>query len=383
VDFASAPGLRDGLIGLALAFVLAVALMPLAIRLAWRLGVIDRPVGNKLHARPTPLMGGLAIAIAFLAVTLLLPALHGHGANRGLIGLLAGCALATALGVVDELWTLRPSRHFLGQIGCVAAALALGFPRITQVSDIHRNGSVYLSALFGVHSGLHDAAPTLTTALGITFTLFWIVGMMNTINFLDGLDGLAGGVAAIAALFLGLWAAHMAHSGYVTHDNQNVILPLVLCGAILGFLVFNWAPARVFMGDSGAMCIGFTLGALCIFGPVKLGTALLILLVPILDVAWAIVRRLLGRRSFADGDKRHIYHRMLELGMSRRAVMLSFYALCIALGLIDLQFVKLQKLLVLLLMALLALLATVALEVRVRRSEDRKRHRVRDLDPLR
>jgi UDP-N-acetylmuramyl pentapeptide phosphotransferase/UDP-N-acetylglucosamine-1-phosphate transferase len=203
--------------------------------------------------------------------------------------------------------------------------------------------------------------------------VFWIVGMMNTVNFLDGLDGLAGGVAAIAALFLGLWAWHMAGSGYVTRDEQNVILPLILCGALLGFLVYNWAPARVFMGDSGAMFLGFALGALSIFGPVKLGTALLLLIVPIVDVAWAIVRRLLGRRSFASGDKHHIYHRMLELGMSRRSVVLAFYALCIALGVLDLLLVKKQKLAADAVVAVLAAAGAVALEVRGRRAEARTR----------
>lgn len=269
--------------------------------------------------------------------------------------------------MVDELRRLRPSLHFAGQIGCVVVALCLGFPRIERVSDPHRNSSMYLSALLGIRSGIHDGAPALTLALGVGFTIFWIVGMMNTINFLDGLDGLAGGVSAIAALYLALWALAMAHSGYVTYNNQNVILPLILGGAILGFLPYNWAPARVFMGDSGAMFIGFALGALCIFGPVKLGTAMLILVVPILDVAWAIVRRLLGRRSFASGDKHHIYHRMLELGMSRRAVVLTFYAISLALGVLDLNVAKFQKLIVLSIVAILATVGAILLEVQGRR----------------
>lgn len=359
--------LRNGLIGLVLAFLLAACLMPWVIRLAWRLGVVDRPVGNKIHARPTPLMGGLAVAVAFIAVAALYPPLHPHGYNRAFLALLTGCALATALGVIDELRHLRPLHHFLGQIGCVIVALCIGFPLIDRVSDPHGNDSVYLSALVGMHAGSHDAAPLLTLLLGILFTIFWIVGMMNTINFLDGLDGLAGGVSTIAALYLAFWALAMAHSGYVTYNNQNVVLPLILGGAILGFLPYNWAPARVFMGDSGAMCIGFTLGALCIFGPVKLGTALLILAVPVLDVAWAIIRRLLGRRSFASGDKHHIYHRMLELGMSRRAVVLTFYGICAALGILDLRLVKIQKLIVLAVVAVLAGAAAVLLEVRGRR----------------
>lgn len=367
------PDSRDGLVGLILAFVIALALVPGAIRLAWRTGAVDRPVGGKIHSRPTPLMGGLAVAIAFVAVAALYPPLHAHGYNRAFIALLAGCVLATVLGIIDELRRLPPLSHLAGQIGCVVVALLLGFPRIELVSDPHRNSSMYLSALLGVRSGVHDAAPGLTLALGVAFTIFWIVGMMNTVNFLDGLDGLAGGVSAIAVAYLGLWALAMAHSGYVTYNNQNVILPLILCGAILGFLPYNWAPARIFMGDSGAMFIGFALGALCIFGPVKLGTALLILVVPVLDVAWAIVRRLQGRRSFTSGDKHHIYHRMLELGMSRRGVVLTFYALCLALGVLDLNLVKLQKLLALAAVACVAAAGAVLLEVRGRRLEASRR----------
>jgi hypothetical protein len=119
------------------------------------------------------------------------------------------------------------------------------------------------------------------------------------------------------------------------------------------------------------MFIGFALGALSIFGPVKLGTALLLLIVPIVDVAWAIVRRLLGRRSFASGDKHHIYHRLLELGLSRRAVVLAFYALCTALGVLDLLLVKTQKLEAFAMVAVLAAAGAVALEVRGRRAEAR------------
>src|SRR5947209_8643156 len=370
-------GLGGGLLGLGLAFLVAVALVPLGIRLAWRLGVVDHPVGNKIHARPTPLMGGAAMAASFLVVTLLFPR---HWPNQALVGLLAGCALATLLGLADEMWSLSPWKHFLGQVGVVLVAIILRFPVIQGVSNPlfttvspHHSGSISLSTLLGFGHAPGNVAHAVTLVAGILFTVFWIVGMMNTVNFLDGLDGLAGGVAAIAALFLGLWAWHMAGSGYVTRDEQNVILPLILCGALLGFLVYNWAPARVFMGDSGAMFIGFALGALSIFGPVKLGTALLLLIVPIVDVAWAIVRRLLGRRSFASGDKHHIYHRMLELGMSRRSVVLAFYALCIALGVLDLLLVKKQKLAADAVVAVLAAAGAVALEVRGRRAEVRAR----------
>jgi UDP-GlcNAc:undecaprenyl-phosphate GlcNAc-1-phosphate transferase len=368
-------GLGKGLLGLGLAFLVAAALVPLGIRLAWRFGVVDYPVGNKIHARPTPLMGGAAMAASFLMVTALFPR---HWPNQALVGLLVGCALATALGIADEMWSLSPWKHFVGQVGVVLVAIAIGFPVIQRVSNpfapvsLRGSSSVYLATLLGFGPAPWGLAHAITLAAGVLFTVFWIVGMMNTVNFLDGLDGLAGGVGAIAALFLGLWAWRITGSGYApTRDEQNVILPLILCGAILGFLLFNWAPARVFMGDSGAMFVGFALGALSIFGPVKLGTALLILIVPIVDVAWAIVRRLLGRRSFASGDKHHIYHRMLELGLPRRAVVLAFYALCTALGVLDLLLVKQQKLAAFAVVAVLAAAGAVALEVRGRRAEAR------------
>ena len=376
-------GLGRGLIFLVAACALSTLLTPLGIRLAWRLGIVDRPVGDKIHARPTPLMGGVAIAVAFLLVSLTLPR---PWTNGGLIGLLVGCALATVLGFCDEKWKLSPRTHFIGQVAVVVVAILAGFPRIERISnpftsaaDAARDphASVYLSTIVGfqqhVVNGIpYDGNHTVTVLLGWIFTLFWIVGMMNTVNFLDGLDGLAGGVSAISALFLGLWALVMEHSGYhATRDHQNVILPLILCGAILGFLLYNWAPARVFMGDSGAMFIGFALGALSIFGPVNLGTALLLLLIPIMDVAWAIVRRLLGRRSFASGDKHHIYHRMLELGLSRRAVVLIFYALIAALGVVDLYLHKRAKLIAFVIVAVLVAAVAVQLELRGRRASAR------------
>jgi len=359
-------GLRAGLIGLGVAFAFSVLFVPVSMRLARRLGVIDRPVGDKIHLRPTPLMGGTAIAIAFLVTAGVwhvwsdLHPVKPTAPNTALTGLLIGCALAAALGIWDELRTLPPRVHFLGQIGVVVVTLCLNFPVISSVSNPL------------VKIGAGHTSQSVLPIIGIVFTIFWIVGMMNTVNFLDGLDGLAGGVTAIAALFLGLWEVVVPNTFSPSHQDQNVILPLMLCGAILGFLVYNWAPARIFMGDSGAMFIGFTLGALSLFGTApRIGTALLILIVPIIDVAWAIVRRLLGRRSFASGDKHHIYHRMLDLGLSRRAVVLLFYGLCIVLGLIDLKLYRGDKVIAFAVVAVLAASGAVALEARGRRVASR------------
>src|SRR5437868_14627842 len=125
-------GLGKGLIGLAVAFLVAVALVPLGIRLAWRLDVVDHPVGNKIHVRPTPLIGGAALAASFLVVAILFPR---QWPNQALVGLLAGCALATALGIADEVWSLPAWKHFLGQVGVVLVAIVMGFPVVQKVSN--------------------------------------------------------------------------------------------------------------------------------------------------------------------------------------------------------------------------------------------------------
>ncbi len=375
-DAIARSGLIDGLTYAALAFTFAVLLVPLGIRLAWRLDVIDRPRGFKIHRRPTPLMGGVAMAAAFLLTVLVVRPLFDH--NQALIGLLVGCVGAAVLGFIDEVFTLKPAIHFLGQVVVVVLAMAAHFPLVETISrpldkvtpESVRHGSIYLSTLLGFGS---ENNVLVTTIAGGLFTAFWIVGMMNTVNFLDGLDGLAGGVVAIAAVFLALWEVIVTRSGFApTYQDQNVYLPLILAGAILGFLFFNWRGV-VFMGDSGAMFLGFTIGALSIFGPVKLGTALLLLIIPITDVAWAIVRRALGRQSFASGDSHHIYHRMLELGLSRRTVVLLFYALCIVLGVIDLNLVKGAKIAAFVVVTVLTAAGAVTLEVQGRRHEALRR----------
>src|ERR671931_616243 len=211
-------GLGRGLLGLGLAFLVALALVPLGIRLAWRLGGVGHPVCNKIHARPTPLMGGEAMAASFLVVTLLFPR---HWPNQALVGLLAGCALATLLGLADEMWSLPAWKHFLGQVGVVLVAICIGFPVIQKVSNpllttvsLHRSGSISLATLLGFGHAPGNVANAVTLVAGILFTVLWIVGMMNTVNFLDGLDGLAGGVAAIAALFLGPLAWPIGGNGH-------------------------------------------------------------------------------------------------------------------------------------------------------------------------
>jgi UDP-GlcNAc:undecaprenyl-phosphate GlcNAc-1-phosphate transferase len=167
--------------------------------------------------------------------------------------------------------------------------------------------------------------------LWITYplTVFWIMGMINTVNWLDGLDGLAAGVAAIAGL---LFAVH----AYSLGQTMVALFPLALAAACLGFLPFNFHPARIFMGSSGSMLLGFALASLSILAPAKVATALLVLGIPILDVVWLIIQRWRQRRNPALAGRDHLHYRLLDLGFSQRQIVLLYYSFCAAFGLLAL-----------------------------------------------
>jgi UDP-GlcNAc:undecaprenyl-phosphate GlcNAc-1-phosphate transferase len=332
-------------------FVAALLLTPVARSVAERTGAIDRPTGNKIHLRATPLMGGVAVYAAFVVTCFLVLPVRGP-----VVGVLVGGLGAVVVGVFDELFSLPPLTHLVGQTAVAVLAIVTGVGFVQHVS---------------VPGPLTTPGLQLPAIIGIAFTIFWLVGMMNTVNFLDGLDGLATGVSIVTALLMATWAweAYRDHRFLLPPNAHpaDFVLPLALAGALLGFLPFNWHVAKIFLGDSGSMFLGFSLAALSIVGPTKLGTALLVLIIPVLDVAWAIVRRQVQGRSFLSGDKQHVYHRMLVLGLSHTQTVLILYALCIALGLLDLWLLKLQKLLAFLALALVAGSLYVVLEIRANR----------------
>jgi UDP-N-acetylmuramyl pentapeptide phosphotransferase/UDP-N-acetylglucosamine-1-phosphate transferase len=181
-------------------------------------------------------------------------------------------------------------------------------------------------------------------------TIFWVMGMINTVNWLDGLDGLAAGVAAIAGL---LFAIHAYRLGQTT----VALFPLALAAACLGFLPFNFHPARVFMGSSGSMLLGFALASLAILAPAKVATALLVLGIPIIDVAWLTIRRWRTRGNPMLAGRDHLHYRLLDLGFSQRQIVFFYYTLCTMFGLLALLVAdRLVKLLVLGVMGTLTLI---------------------------
>jgi UDP-GlcNAc:undecaprenyl-phosphate GlcNAc-1-phosphate transferase len=191
---------------------------------------------------------------------------------------------------------------------------------------------------------------TLPTWLTIPFTIFWIVGMMNTVNFLDGLDGLAGGVAFIAAC---LFAVH----AYTLGQTTVALFALALAGACLGFLPWNFHPAKIFMGTAGSAVLGYCLATFAILAPAKVATALLVLGLPILDVAWLVVSRVRHGQSPLRGNRDHLHHRLYDLGLSQRRIVLLYYAFAIVGGGLALLLpVRIYKVYALLILGLIGLI---------------------------
>lgn len=326
-------------IGGVLAFLLALAATPITRRLGHRLGLVDVPGGRRRHKGAISRLGGIAMYVGFvvaLIVCLLLPASlqpprqDPHEVTR-LIGLLVGCTFVFVIGLIDDRWHLGPLPQFAAQL--IAGGLSIPFLIIIE----------------RVNNPLTNSLLVFPVGLVIPFTLFWIAGMINTVNFLDGVDGLAAGVTAIVCVVLTI---HMLREG----QDSVALLPLILLGAVLGFLPFNLAPAKVFMGSTGSWFLGYALGALSIIAGAKMATVLLVMCIPIMDVAWQIFSRWRAHRSMGQGDRGHLHHRLLDLGMTAPQVTLFYYVLCAVFGALALLISdRLYKLVALILVGLFTL----------------------------
>ncbi len=279
----------------------SIAIVP-ARWLAFRLGAVAYPGDRDIHSAPTARLGGLAMYAGFGIAAAL------FSTHPQTLGLLLGAAAITAVMILDDLRGLRPLTKLGLQVG-VSLLFILVFNPAFTIGPIALPGRLIID---------------LPVWIAIPLTLFWFVALQNTINLLDGVDGLAAGVVAIVAGTILLAA--------ITLQKWDiVILAGALVGACIGFLLFNWHPARVFMGDAGSHFLGFTLAAIAVLSVAKgavvfaLAVPILALIIPILDTAWAIVRRRRRGRSIAEADAEHLHHRLLDFGLSPRETALTFY----------------------------------------------------------
>jgi UDP-GlcNAc:undecaprenyl-phosphate/decaprenyl-phosphate GlcNAc-1-phosphate transferase len=330
------------LISLAVAFGVAALMTPLVMRLAIYVGITDRPNERSVNRRPNmPLLGGMAVGLGFaaglaVAVRQIEPEIPaGH-----LMALTFGGVLVLAAGVYDDRCGMNAWAKFSIQIIAAVLAITSGY-QIDHLTEPFSRTSVALPMW-----------------LSWIVTILWITTITNAINLVDGLDGLAAGVAAIIAATLAFLAAQAG-------EFFGVCIGVALVGALLGFLPFNFAPARIFLGDTGALFIGYVLALLALEGyrQVTLLTfvvPVLALAVPILDTALSIVRRLRNRAPIFNADRHHMHHRMLEFEGSARSAVLQVYILTAAFCLISMAFSKLEGY-----MALLFLVAVAYLTYRL------------------
>jgi UDP-GlcNAc:undecaprenyl-phosphate GlcNAc-1-phosphate transferase len=300
------------------AFILALLTTPLTAALGRRLQLTDRAGGRRVHQGELPRLGGIALFAGFMGAGLLVFGLGAVGVwppigaedRKLLTGVLLGSGMIFAFGLWDDYRQLPAWPQFAAQFG--VALIAITFDIIVERVTL---------PIFG-----YTVFP-----LWITYplTIFWVVGMINTVNWLDGLDGLAAGVTAIAAL---LFAVH----AYSLGQTVVAMFPLALAAACLGFLPFNFHPARVIMGSGGSMVLGFAIASLSILAPAKVATALLVLGIPIIDVAWLILRRWREQGDPTIAGRDHLHYRLLDMGLSQRQIVSLYYAFCTIFGLLAL-----------------------------------------------
>ncbi len=315
-----------------IAVVATALLTPLVRVLSLRLRLYDPIDPRKLHTRPMSRLGGVAIFAGFagaLGASFWLtgaqsPIRRDAYENLRLMLLLLGAAMLWVVSLLDDIYNLPALPRLIWHVVC--ALVAVG-PYLWEQA-LHQPGDQARGIIFtafnnpiGGQINFHQLSPWLAIAV----TIFWVVGMINIVNWIDGLDGLAAGVTLIAAIIL---AIHTWTLGQYT----VALLPLALAGACIGFLPFNFHPARIFMGDSGAMVLGYVLAIAAIIGGAKLASALLVLGVPILDGVWMVLyRRYSGGRASA-ADRGHLHHRLLDLGLSQRQVVLLYYTVSALFG---------------------------------------------------
>lgn len=302
------------------ALAVTLAVTPLVRLVGNRLGIVAHSGGRHVHKGAVPRIGGVAIFAGFIAAVLVRylgerlwswpPALTLLG--EPVLGVLGGLALMFAVGLLDDVVDLTPGQKAVGQVLAAGIAFAAGV-KIDFVGNPFGGGLLLLGVL------------------SLPVTLFWMVGFANVVNLIDGLDGLAAGVTAIAAVSLLVLAEE-------TNQPLAAVLAAALVGACIGFLRFNFNPASIFMGDSGALFLGFSLACIALLGVMKsvaaitLVVPLLILGVPVFDTFSAIVRRRRQGRPFHEADKGHIHHRLLGRGFSQRQTVLIIYVWSIALA---------------------------------------------------
>ncbi len=284
----------------AVTMIVSLTITPIVIAISKRLNLVDKPNFRKVHTKPISVMGGTVILFSFLIGIWI-----GHPIETEIKPLIIGAIIMYVLGLVDDIYDLKPYIKLAGQI---AAALVVAFYGVTID---------FISLPMGttIHFGF----------LSIPITVIWIVAITNAINLIDGLDGLASGVSAIGLITI----------GFIAILQANIFITMICCvllGSLIGFLFYNFHPAKIFLGDSGALMIGFIIGFLSLLGfknitIIALFFPIVILAVPFIDTLFAMIRRVKKGQHIMQADKSHLHHKLLALGYTHRQTVLLIYSI--------------------------------------------------------
>jgi UDP-GlcNAc:undecaprenyl-phosphate GlcNAc-1-phosphate transferase len=304
-------------------------------RIAIKRNILDHPDnGRKQHAAPVPLFGGLAIFIAFWLVVIWLTVFtgfnHKHLPIASLVGVFSGSLILLAAGLLDDKYKISPAWR-LAATAIAAVSVIIGGTQFAAVTNPF-GGMIPLDAI--------KIGGVAVLACAVVF--FWLVGMTYTVKILDGLDGLATGIVLIGALTI-----HFLTASGKLYQGDITVISLVLAGVCAGFLVLNFHPAKIYLGESGGLFLGFILGVLAIIAGGKFATALLVLAIPILDLARVIYLRLKTGQPIFTGDRRHLHFKLIDFGLGHVQAVILLYFIAFAFGITTLFLQSKEKLIVL------------------------------------
>jgi len=334
------------LLPFSLSFILAVIITPLVKIFAQRQKIFDYPYFNqrKIHSRPIPQLGGVAIFLAFSITTILFwytrIVIDSKICDNYILFIIIASLVLVLGGFLDDKYNLKPGKQIIFPVIATILILIVG---------------IKISYITNPLGGVINFIPLVS----IPLTFLWLTGMMYTTKFLDGLDGLTTGITAIGAIIIFIVSLF-----WDVPNSGTSVLALILAGSALGFLIYNWHPAKIFLGEGGSVLTGFLLGVLAIISGSKVATTLLVMGIPILDVLWVILRRSFWEKKLPfKADRKHLHFRLLDIGFSHRQAVLFLYFLAILFGATSLFLHTKGKILALVILSLIMIIIAVSIVV--------------------